>query len=501
MCMIARDNERTIRAALESIRPWVGELIVVDTGSTDRTPQICAELGARVYRHQWPDSFAAARNLSLQYARGEWVFWMDTDDTMPPDCGQRFSRLVLGPHDDNVLGYVMQVHCPGAGPDGQHDVTVVDHLKLFRNRPDLRFEFRIHEQVIPSIRRAGGLVQRTDIYVVHSGADHTPAGRRKKLDRDLRLLRLDLAERPDHPFVLFNLGMTHADAGEHGQAVEYLLRAIEVAQPDESQVRKAYALLVASYSQLERHDDAWRTCLGGLELFPRDPELLFRAGMLHHHFGRLAEAEQAYLAAQANNDDEHFSSLDRGIVGFKASQNLAAVYVDQGALDKAEAQWRQIVQEVPTYRDGWRGLGEHLLRQKRHGELDSLVAQMRDQPRLGSTAAVLAADLAEARGDLAAARRALEAARGDEPEDLAPLRRLCQHLFFHATTEEAEQALVQLAGRDPQDAAALHNLGTVRYRLGRHAEAGEALRASLRLRPDSLATQSLLDSIARQMQP
>ena len=83
----------------------------------------------------------------------------------------------------------MQVHCPGGGEDGdpRSDVTVVDHVKLFRNRPDLRFDGRIHEQILPAIRRAGGEVAWTDLYVVHSGSDQSPAAQERKLERDLRI--------------------------------------------------------------------------------------------------------------------------------------------------------------------------------------------------------------------------------------------------------------------------------------------------------------------------
>src|SRR5262249_31586562 len=72
LCMIVRDNARTLEAALTSIRPWVDEMVVVDTGSTDDTPRRAARLGARVEPFAWCDSFAAARNESLRYARGKW---------------------------------------------------------------------------------------------------------------------------------------------------------------------------------------------------------------------------------------------------------------------------------------------------------------------------------------------------------------------------------------------------------------------------------------------
>jgi GT2 family glycosyltransferase len=150
LCMIVRNNAGTIRPCLESIKPWVDEMIVVDTGSTDATPDICRELGAQVYHFPWPDSFSIARNESLKYARGQWIFWMDSDDIIDPENGRKLRELAYRQHDPKNLGYIMQVHCPGKGFDGMHDVTIVDHLKLFRNRPDLRFEGRIHGGCVES---------------------------------------------------------------------------------------------------------------------------------------------------------------------------------------------------------------------------------------------------------------------------------------------------------------------------------------------------------------
>ena len=102
----------------------------------------------------------------------------------------RFPRIAAGSSaglidrdvDPSVLGHVIQVHCPGGGEDGdaETDVTVVDHVKLIRNRPDLRFEGRIHEQILPAIRRAGGTVAWTDLYVVHSGSDPGPEAQERK---------------------------------------------------------------------------------------------------------------------------------------------------------------------------------------------------------------------------------------------------------------------------------------------------------------------------------
>ena len=487
--MIVRDNETTIAAAVESILPWVDQVIVVDTGSTDRTPEICRALGCQVYHFNWPESFAVARNESLKYATGRWIFWLDSDDVIDAENGPKLRALVSSEVPANVMGFTMKVHCPSEGPDGGYNYTAVDHLKVFRNRPDIRFEGRIHEQVMESINRLKGDVVFTSLFVVHAGADHSAEGRRRKLRRDIKLLRLDRREQPNHPFLHFNLGMTYADAGKPRKAIASLRRSLELAQPHESHVRKIYALLAGCYKDVGQEDEALAACRDGLKLFPKDPELHFRHAILLQAEGRLRQAELAYQAALADDHEPHFASFDQGIVGHKSRQNLAAVYFEMGALHKAKDQWQRIVADVPGYREGWQGLVEILLAQGKLAEAQQLPQRLlSEQPSLAGTAVTLASRVAEALGNIGTARWILETGVRECPADPAPLEALCQLLFFHAQPAEAEPALAELVRRQPHDAGAQHNFGAVSLRLGRFQEAIRAFQASLRQRPDAALT-------------
>ncbi|MFO1045208.1 MAG: glycosyltransferase [Planctomycetaceae bacterium] len=481
LCMIVRDNEHTIRPCLESIRPWVDEMIVVDTGSHDATPQICAELGARVYSWPWRDDFSAARNESLSHATGEWLFWMDSDDTIPVDCGQRLRTLADGPHDPSVLGYVIQVHCPGPRNDTR-DVTAVDHVKLFRNRSDLRFEHRIHEQILPAIRRAGGEVAFTDIHVVHSGADHTPEGRRRKLDRDFKLLKLDLDERPDHPFVLFNLGMTHADVQQHRDAVNWLTRCIDVSRPEESHLRKAYALLTSSLMQLNEFAKASMACQRGREQFPEDQELLFRHAMLAHESGCLDEAVSLYHQVLTPRTDRHFLSIDVGLSGYKTRHNLALVYEELGQSELAESQWRTILRDQPDYVPARVGLVEALVRQNRFEAASHEIESLFANDKSASEAHRMRARLAEVQHGIDAAAQALRLAIPQCPDDPELFRDFARHLHTLGQFESALAALDQLTHLLPEDASAWHNRGVILGLLDRTDESEMAFSRAASLR-------------------
>lgn len=461
LCMIVRDNEKTIGPCLASIQPWVDEMVIVDTGSRDKTREICRYYGARIIEFPWIDDFSAARNVSLDHARGQWIFWMDSDDTIPAEQGRQLRELVDGPHSEKVLGYVMQVRCPGKSENGHSDVTIVDHIKLFLKHPKLRFEHRIHEQILPAIRRLAGAVRFTDIHVVHSGSDHTSTGRALKLERDYKLLMLDLKDHPDHPFVLFNLGMTHADAGEHKEAIRHLTRCLDVSCPEESHVAKAYALLISSLQKLEQFDVAGKMCEKGRSLFPDDKELLFRQAMLAHHNGQLEHAVSLYRRVLTPSSVRRFVSVDADLAGYKAHHNLALAYEDLGWFIQAEEQWRTILYKKPDLIAGQVGLAECFIKQSRIDDATELIATLKSNPRSVGEGYRLEATCAERQGDSLLAIRVLETGIQSCSESVELLRHLARLHYSRRDLDSASEALECLTEMAPNDRSAWNNLGVV----------------------------------------
>ncbi|MFP4101975.1 glycosyltransferase family 2 protein, partial [Coleofasciculus sp.] len=85
LCMIVKNEEASLPQVLESVQPIVDEMVILDTGSSDRTIDIAQEYGARVYHFQWCNDFSAARNQALQYVRGRWVLVLDADEVLTPE--------------------------------------------------------------------------------------------------------------------------------------------------------------------------------------------------------------------------------------------------------------------------------------------------------------------------------------------------------------------------------------------------------------------------------
>src|SRR5262245_60079470 len=107
LCVIAKNEENNLSTCLKCAGDLVGEIVVVDTGSTDRTREVAAAQGARVFDFPWVDDFAAARNETLRHASGEWIFWLDADDRLDETNHQCLQVLLAGLTDENAA-YLMK---------------------------------------------------------------------------------------------------------------------------------------------------------------------------------------------------------------------------------------------------------------------------------------------------------------------------------------------------------------------------------------------------------
>ena len=272
--------------------------------------------------------------------------------------------------------------------------------------------------------------------------------------------------------------MTYADGGQFEEAEEFLKRSVGRSSPDESHLRKAYALLVYAQMRQGRREEALATCRRGRALFAQDVELRFREGVVLHELGRLEEAARAYRDVLVDADERHFSSIDRGLTGYKARQNLAVVYTEMGDLVRAEQEWRQVTREVPRYRAGWHGLGEVLLRGGRHREALSVAEHCVNEPGLKVVGHLLKSRVAMAAKDIVAAQAEIDRALAEDPADRAALEARCQILFDHGPDSKAEEALRALVQYHPEDASGHHNLGTLLLRLKRYDEAARSLRSA-----------------------
>ncbi len=350
LTMIVRDEEKNLPACLGSVRGLFDEIVVVDTGSKDRTREIAAEFGARVFDFVWVDDFAAARNAALARATGDYAFWLDADDVVDPAQREALVELLAGLPLNDPSAYVVRCACD-PGPNGDGGQTVVDHIRLFPVREDVRWSYAVHEQILPALRRAKVPVQWTDITVRHTGYTD-PALRERKLKRDSRILEAELAPtpsgaRPGDPFVLFNLGSIAVERQDWPTALSYLQRSLGGSDSSDSIVRKLFALIALCHQMLGDLPAALHSCAEGLRLDPDDAELHFRMAVLHRKTGHPAEAEACWRRILTLKRPHRFCSVDQGIYGHLTLRNLAVLAEERGDRDEALRLWRMVLDACP----------------------------------------------------------------------------------------------------------------------------------------------------------
>ncbi len=231
LCVIARDEESSIGACLDSAAPHVNEIIVLDTGSSDRTADVARSHGARVEQFAWCDDFAAARNAAIAHARSDWVLMLDADERLDPKSGSVLPLL--------LAAAPRELHCflprikSVLDPNDPTQVIVSRHARLFRRSPRLQFVGAIHEDLVylPDPARIRRLATE-DLWIHHLGYDRSSSDAARKDARNLALLERALATSPNDPLLCFYTGLQHGQA-RPAEALPYLRRAAELLGEDD----------------------------------------------------------------------------------------------------------------------------------------------------------------------------------------------------------------------------------------------------------------------------
>ena len=452
LCMIVRNEEHNIADCLACVKDLVDEMIVVDTGSTDRTKEIAAGLGARVYDFTWVDSFAAARNESLRHAKGKWIFWLDADDRIDEENRAKLKRLFerVG---DELDAYLL--HCLIVPSDPGEQPRVVDHGRLFRNHPELRWHYRVHEQILPAVHRLGGKTIKTDVVVQHIG--YQDASKRPgKLERNRQLLELEHKDNPNDAFTLYNLGRINERLGKVPEAMPYWRRCLSLVPPNETYVAKLYSLLAHGHRQLGQRYKMMTTVLAGLVRFPDHADLLFLAGCLLHESGDYLAAEKYFQQLQAAPKDKYFSLGDNvGITTFQAKHHLARLYRDMRRNAEAERLWREALADDPNFAQAWLGLGQVLMDMKRWDELDQVIQQLEGQQHCKVEAITLRGLKLATQAQWDPARKLMEEACTQYPEAIEPRLLLSRILVRYPQDKRATlKVLQELLKLDPSNGEA-----------------------------------------------
>jgi len=213
LCMIVRDEEAVLGRCLDSVAPHVDEIVIVDTGSTDRTKAIAREYGAAVYDFVWIDDFAAARNFAFSKATRDYILWLDADDMLLPEDGRRLAELkrTLDPVYNTVtMPYILAVDESGK------PTFSLRRNRLVKRACNFKWIGPVHEYL-----EVSGPVFHSDVCVTH-------AKQKAYTDRNLRIYRARQAKgEAFSPRDLYYFANELRDHGHYEEACEYYERFLD----------------------------------------------------------------------------------------------------------------------------------------------------------------------------------------------------------------------------------------------------------------------------------
>jgi len=428
LCMIVRDEERNLEACLAPIAELFDEIVIVDTGSLDRTKEIARQFNARVFDFEWSDDFSAARNESMRHATGEWIFWLDADDRVRPEHVAKLREL-FQQLDDRPRVYMLETMLPPHDQVG--DLEFVTHARLFRRHSELQWRGRVHEQLHPEFPVLGYEQVFTDIQIDHLGyTDRTIAERKAR--RKMRLLRMDYAVDPNDVSTLFHLGMALRHSPYTAEAKSHLLRLIKLPIVPRVCMRFAYDALAHLALKAGNPHEALMFVAHGLALFPDDEQLLLSRATAQYNLEDYEAAgrtlEQLISAPPVQH--MHFTSLAH-LRAKIAPVMLGTVRRLQGRYADSEAIFHAVLRSFPDDNTCWFNLGLLYLDQRHKTATQSVIDRLQGLPGGDASAGLLASLWHLRHGDPALAGPIIDRLIANEPR--APRPRMLRAEFLSRT--------------------------------------------------------------------
>ncbi len=365
LCMIVKNEEATLPRTLASVKDVVDEMVVLDTGSGDRTCEIAREFGARVYHFEWGDDFAAARNECLKYATGDWILVLDADEVLVPEIVPQMKQAL---ESDRTLVINLIRQEIGAS---QSPYSLVS--RLFRHRHDIRFSRPYHAMVDDSVAE---ILQRepewkigalADVAILHSGYQQDAIATKNKFQKAQVAMERYITYYPNDAYACSKLGALYVESGQIQRGIDLLTKGLTVVPIDDSIVY----------------------------------ELNYHLGIAYRHQQQFVKAKEHYQAAINTNV---FPAIKLG-----AYNNLGNLLKDEGDLTSAQMAYKAALKIDPTFATGHYNLGLTL---KAAGNLADAIAYYRQ-------AIKIAPEHAEAHQNLAVALLKI----GKMPESLAEFKR------------------------------------------------------------------------------
>lgn len=181
LSMIVKNEEKHLARCLSSVKDVVDEIVIVDTGSTDKTIEIAESFGAKVFHFEWINDFSAARNFSLSKCTGKWILYLDADEELSKNSVEELNKIKI----QSAAGVNCSVISPGTKFSSS---SIFRYPRLFANVNGIKFSGKVHEQILDSLMTLKLSIVDSNIEIIHHGYSVDEETLKIKKERNLSLL-------------------------------------------------------------------------------------------------------------------------------------------------------------------------------------------------------------------------------------------------------------------------------------------------------------------------
>ncbi|MFZ5979605.1 MAG: tetratricopeptide repeat protein, partial [Candidatus Zixiibacteriota bacterium] len=486
-CLMVKDEEELLPGCLDSVRDWVEEIIVVDTGSSDRTVEIARSYGAKIFHQPWEGNFSKHRNYSIEQATSDWIFIIDADERLCREDVPQLLRLLR-----QSASPVIAINVYNLYRDKNQSVTFLPSERFFKRNLNLRYHGIVHNQlkIPPDIP-----ILRAGIKLQHLGYDLSPDKMAKKMARSRALLEKQLEENPDNTFALFNLAQLHR-SGSHGFDLEnaplvlkWAGRAVALTDPTKREERHLHLMcldqLAWTHFYLKEYNRALEYGQRALKIKPDylDPLLL-----LGHIYCQMREFETAfkcyreYLEVQARFDEARETEpiillhVDSRANAFYSMGVMAEM---SGDLVQAKEYYQETLKVNPDFLEANTLLGNILLKENNLAEAEKYFRRHLETGNKIKDAALQLAFIKQQQKDFDGAARYYQRVLDEYPEDREVLTRYGEFCLEAGHDAQAVKLFQKAAGQGEPTVNLEKKLAKTYLKTGRYNEAIELYRQLL----------------------
>ncbi|MBJ6362713.1 glycosyltransferase [Paenibacillus sp. GCM10012307] len=349
LCMIVKNEEAVIGRTLEKADRYVDEIVIVDTGSTDRTKEICRKHKAKIYDFKWTASFAEARNYGLGKAAGKWILWLDADEELEVEDEQLWRSSLE--QSTPLLWAVPIINYYGKEPADPNRAYFAAQHRVFRNGAGLRFAGAIHEQLqVGQIPDDALELRQLPARIHHYGYMDAITGEKNKHHRNLSLLEREKANEDYSPWVDYHLASEYYRVNQYEEAFANLnisiRRFVSAGKLPPSLIYKMkYDILLAlgSIGSAEQGIDR------AIQLYPDYTDLHYYRGVILFIKEKYEAAEAAFRYCLELGEERLPYLILKGVGSFYALYLIGRCREESGDMEGAKVFYKRAIDLYPGY--------------------------------------------------------------------------------------------------------------------------------------------------------